>query len=122
MENKDIKTDAPKADAPKPLTPPSKFTVNATSLRQQEALEAIVGERAYQDATWNEKTTSTSGKHSVMEFFAVQQVIINEAMLILAHESEPRASEKALHHMRKIGGCAVSCLEQNGVRRREVKK
>jgi hypothetical protein len=99
---------------------PTKYLVNATSLRQQEALEAVIGERAYQDTRWNAKTTASEGKHSVTEFIVFIEHYLANAKRILSTDPEPRATEQALHDIRKVASLAVVAMEQNGVRKRQV--
>lgn len=95
-----------------------KFAVAAASLRQQEALAALVGERAYQDLRWNENTTASAGKHSVTEFIVFIEHYLANAKRVLSMEGEPQATEKALHDIRKVGALCVVAMEQNGVRTR----
>lgn len=113
MENKD-------QTPPAAMTPaaPAKFPVNATSLRQSEALAAIVGERAYQELVWNAQTTSTEDKHSVTEFLVYIRDYAEQSLHDLSRNAEQAAGERALHEVRKIGALAVAALEQNGVRER----
>jgi hypothetical protein len=89
-----------------------------TGTVQEEAFEAIRGERRYQDQRWNGQTTSTGGIHSVTEFLVFIRSYLNEAMEHVSRNAEPDASDHALGIVRKIGGLAVACMEQNGVVKR----
>jgi len=81
---------------------------------RKQVYKAIDSERAYQDQRWNESTTTTEGKHTVTEWLVYIQDYAAEALHIVSREADPAASEKALHIIRKVGGMAVACMEQQG--------
>lgn len=115
MEPKDQTQQPPATPAP---AASAKFPVSATSLRQSEALAALVGERAYQDLVWNKTTTITEGKHSVTEFLVYVRDYAEQSLHDLSRSAEQASGERALHELRKIGALAVAALEQNGIRER----
>jgi hypothetical protein len=83
-------------------------------LNREEVYKALDSERDYQDLRWNEKTTSTKGKHSVAEFVLFMEDYLAEARKFLSRNPEPEASELALANVRKIAAMGVACMEQNG--------
>lgn len=85
---------------------------------RDEVYDALDSERDYQDQQWNAHTTSTAGQHSVTEFLVFIQDYLTQAMHQVSRESEPFASEKALHTVRKITAMGVACMEQHGAPKR----
>lgn len=79
--------------------------------------EALEGERRYQEEKW-EPVDGALRVHSALEWLVYIEDYVNEAKKILARRPEVEAREFALHTIRKIGGMAVACMEQNGVRTR----
>lgn len=88
---------------------------------RQEVYAVIDGERDYQDARWNQNTTSTGGVHSVTEFLVFMQSYLNQAIDQVSRNAEPEASQMALDTIRKLTALGVVCMEQNGVVNRENK-
>jgi hypothetical protein len=88
-------------------------------INRQEVYKAIDGERDYQDNKWNCSTTSSCGVHSPTEWLVFMEHYIQQAKAIVSTEAEPQASQKALDIIRKVGGMAVACMEQNGVVKRK---
>lgn len=82
---------------------------------REEVYKAIDGEREYQSKVWNENTTTTSGIHSVTEFILYMQDYLTEAQHVVTRNTEPHASDSALHIIRKVTAMGVACMEQNGV-------
>lgn len=119
MTDKDVKAEATIAEKIAAVVPHKlENHVLARSVVQRDALLALVGEREYQDLRWNEKTTASAGKHSVTEFIVFIEHYLANAKRVLSMESEPQATEKALHDIRKVGALCVVAMEQNGVRMR----
>lgn len=88
------------------------------SSTRQEVYWAINDERDYQDRKWNENTTTSAGKHSVSEWLVYMQDYLTEAIHQVSRGADPKASEDALHTVRKITAMGVACMEQNGAVRR----
>lgn len=105
------------ADQKTPPTPvlPVKHVVAATTLKQKEALDALVGERAYQETRWNSATTPSGGQHSAAEFLLFMENYLAEAKAIITRESDATGLPKILHITRKVGALALASMEQNGV-------
>jgi hypothetical protein len=89
-------------------------------MERQEVYALIDGERAYQDARWNETTTTSGGKHSPTEWLVFIEDYLLQARHIATRESEPQASVRVMDIMRKIGGMAVAAMEQNGAPPRSI--
>lgn len=80
-----------------------------------EVYVAIDGERRYQDERWKDDFVSGGvHQHSVTEWLVYIQDYTLEAMKIVSRESDPQASEKALHIIRKIAAMGVAAMEQLG--------
>lgn len=77
--------------------------------------DVLDGERVYQDYRWNSSTTASHGKHSVAEFVLFMEDYLAQARSELSRNAEPKASQMALHTLRKIVAMGVSCFEQHGV-------
>lgn len=86
--------------------------------KRTEVYEAIDGERNYQDTRWNPDTTQSGGLHSVTEFLVYMQDYTAEALHYVSRNGDPKASEFALHNVRKVAALAVACMEQHGAPRR----
>ena len=86
---------------------------------RSKVYDAIDGEREYQAARWNEKTTETNGMHTVDEFVLYMIDYINEARSQLSRNYSPRAQRLALATVRKVAAMGVACMEQNGAPQRE---
>lgn len=84
---------------------------------REEVINAIHGERAYQDAKW---AGEPHHQHSTAEWLLFIEDYVQEAKRVLTRREEPFASEFARHTLRKIGAMAVAALEQNGVVYREL--
>lgn len=82
------------------------------------AFEALEGERLYQNEKWDPNSTESGGVHNVVEWIVYIEDYIDEAKRILSRHTEPQATVKALHAIRKVGAMAVACMEQNGVHTR----
>lgn len=78
------------------------------------AIEALFSERKSQEKSWNPETTSSGGQHNELEFLVFMQDYLRDAINIVSHQSEPTASNKAAHNLRKITAMAMSCAEKNG--------
>ena len=86
---------------------------------RKDVYEAIDSERAYQDVRWAPEIEGGTRNHSVTEWLVYIQDYAAEALHKLSREADPQASQDALNWVRKIGGMAVACMEQNGAPRRE---
>lgn len=79
-----------------------------------EVYAAIDSERDYQNAKWNETTSSSGGKHSLEEFIVYMDDYLLEAKHILARNGDADSQLKALNTMRKVTTLGVACMEQLG--------
>jgi len=84
------------------------------------AFEAAESEIEYQNARWNEHTTSSGGIHTVGEYLVFLRSYLREAEDVLSRNPEPQASELTLHTVRKIAGLSISCMAQNGTPKRII--
>ena len=82
---------------------------------RQEVYAAIDGERDYQDARWNENTTTTNGVHTVTEYILFMEHYLTDARRLISTQGEPKASQDGLDFIRKVVALGVVCMEQNGV-------
>lgn len=89
-------------------------------MNRQDIYKIIDGERDYQNSRWNANTTTTEGKHSVLEFLVYMRDYIEEAMHFSTRNSDPSAQEFTLNSVRKVAALAVSCMEQHGVTPRKI--
>lgn len=85
---------------------------------RKDVYAALDGERAYQETRWNEQTTASKGLHSVTEFLVFMQDYIAEALHVVSRNTEPEASDAALHIVRKVAAMGVACMEQHGAVKR----
>jgi len=81
---------------------------------REEVYKALDTERDYQDARWNEDTTSSRGLHSVTEWLVYMQDYLDEAKHTVSRASDEEIGTKALEIIRKITAMGVACMEQNG--------
>lgn len=81
----------------------------------EEALDAIRGEREYQNLRWNEANISSGGQHSLEEFIVYIEAYLIEMKIALSHSGDDATQEKMQGQMRKVATMAVACMEQNGV-------
>jgi hypothetical protein len=86
---------------------------------RDEVYAAIDTERKYQDERWNIVTTPTDGQHTVTEWLVYMQDYLTEAVKQVSRQADPKASQDALHTIRKIAAMGVACMEQNGAPKRE---
>lgn len=86
-----------------------------------DVYRAIDGERKYQDSKWNPDTTPSGGNHPVGSWLTFMDSYLREAQDQISRGADPEASDAALHTIRKIAAMAVACMEQNGVKYREIK-
>ena len=87
---------------------------------QQAVIDALLGERAYQDQKWNEDTTASGGRHSPAEWLLYIEDYVREAKQFTSRNPNPQADVFVLNAMRKIAAMAVACQEQNGVYTRDI--
>lgn len=80
--------------------------------RRDEAMDAIVGEREYQEKRWG----SDHDEHESVGNF----LIYIERYLAKAKDAyvDVAATEAALHEVRKIGALALACMERHGAPKR----
>ena len=93
--------------------------MSKTKQTMDEAFDAIRVERQYQDRLWTE--AASEGDHTVAEWILFMQNYLREAEDIVCRKAAPQCDEDALHIVRKVAGMAVCCMEQNGVRWRDMK-
>lgn len=86
---------------------------------REEVYQAIDEERDYEDALWGEALTE--GQPSTGEFLLYIEEYAQRARHDLTQFADPKGEDLALHGIRKIAGMCVACLEQNGVRRRDMR-
>jgi hypothetical protein len=86
---------------------------------REEVYKAIDSERDYQESRWNPQTTESCGQHSVAEFILYMEHYIQLARVEASTKADPESREAALEVVRKVGGLAVACMEQNGAPQRE---
>jgi hypothetical protein len=82
-------------------------------MNRNAVYKLIDGERDYQDSRWDDKTTTSAGKHTVEEWLLYIEDYSAEAKHILSRESRQTADLKAMDIMRKIAAMAVCAMEQN---------
>lgn len=85
-----------------------------TILSREEVYKIIDSERAYQDAKWNEETTTSGGNHSATEWFSYMEDYIAEAKHFLARNPAQEATPTAMALMRKVVAMGVCAMEQLG--------
>lgn len=85
-----------------------------------EVAAVVEGEMNYQDARWNEGTTSTAGQHSTGEFIGFMLDYLLEANKMISRNAEPQASAMALENIRKITAMGFQCMMQNGAPERKT--
>ena len=78
-----------------------------------DALDAVRGEREYQDALWG--PTDTEGAHSNTEFLVYIRSYTNEALETLSRKGAATAEPEARESLRKIATLAIQAMVQNGV-------
>ena len=84
---------------------------------RKEVYEAIDGEREYQGAVWNAKTTSSEGQHETAAFILYMEEYLTRARKLsstLAEGATDENGEEALDFVRKVTALGVACMEQNG--------
>lgn len=84
---------------------------------QQDRLKvyaAIDSERIYQDARWNDQTTTSGGRHSLEEWTVYIRSYLREAEDQLARNPKQVADVLALATFRKIAAMCVCAMEQHG--------
>jgi len=84
----------------------------------EDVLDAIKGEREYQDKLWGD--AMSGGRHEVPGWILYIEDYLHEARSAVSRYASPECDEKALHTMRKIAAMCVACMEQNGVRFRDM--
>ena len=84
-----------------------------------EVAAAVSSERAYQDAIWNDDTTTSGGQHSVAAWVVFMRSYLREADEFVSRHPEPKASELALDTIRKVTAMGFACMEQHGAPMRE---
>jgi len=87
--------------------------------KTEEALEAIRKEREYQNKLWG--GVMSKGRHDVPSWILYMEDYLQEAREAVSRFASPQCDEEALHIMRKIAAMAVACMEQNGIRNRDMK-
>ena len=83
-----------------------------------EACGALLSEREYQEKLWN--STESGGKHSVTEFLVYISHYVRKALDLQSTIPADQADEESLHSVRKIGALVLACMEQNGIRYRDI--
>lgn len=89
----------------------TRYPVNTTD----EAFEAILHERQYQDLRWNAENSSSEGQHSHEEWIVYIEAYLTEMKQKLAHSGDRATQEVICGQWRKVAAMAVACMEQNGV-------
>lgn len=91
-------------------------TVYANNEAQAEALNAIIGERAYQDAKWG---TVEERPKQVGSWLTLMRKLLRDAEDAWATSGEDAI---ALDEMRKVVAVGVACFEQHGAVLRDQPK
>lgn len=89
-------------------------TLDCTDHQQADALSAIIGERAYQDAKWG---TIEDRPKEVGSWLTLMRVLLRNAEEDWATSDN---DQDALASMRKAVAVGVACFEQHGVPLRDV--
>jgi len=84
----------------------------------EDVLNAIREERDYRDKLWG--NTQKRGEHSIGEFLLYIDDYLQEAKHIVSRKAAPGCNKEALHIVRKLATLCVSCMELNGVERRDM--
>ena len=87
--------------------------------QRNAAYEAIDGERAYQAAKWNEKTTPSGGRHSPVEWLVYMRDYVEEALHFATRNADPAANHFAMENIRKVAALAVAAMEEHGAVKRD---
>jgi hypothetical protein len=119
MEEHNVTKEAPKKlEVP---APKAQYTVNVTSLRQQEALQAVIEERAYQDKGQGNAKSNLNRDYSGAEWLCMIATYVRKAQDAWSG-THPEELEQCKHELRKIAALALASMEQpGGTRRREGK-
>ena len=84
----------------------------------RSAIGAIASEREYQDRLWG--PTGSEGKHSTIEFLVFMKDYIDEALHLASRHADGKMRDALADSMRKITTMGIACMEQNGIRYREL--
>lgn len=79
-----------------------------------EVLEAVNGERDYQEGKYEDHY------HAVGEWLLLMEEKLRTAKAAWYRSGREGCTSAALHEVRKVAAVAVACLEQHGAPRREV--
>ncbi len=85
--------------------------MNSTILKMgfsNKSAASLESELIYQGICWNEKTTSSKGLHSDIEFLVFIEDYLREAMTTVSRGAEPAVNVEASHNIRKITAMAFS--------------
>ena len=85
----------------------------------EDVFKAIKNERKYQDELFGDQ--ETEGQHSITEFLVYIRDYTEEALHVVSRMVDPECNDIALHIVRKIATLCVACMEQNGIRERDMK-
>lgn len=88
--------------------------VYSTCTEQEIALNAIIGERAYQDAKWG---TVQERPKQVGSYMTLMRKLLRDAEDAWATNDN---DESALAELRKVVAVGVACFEQHGVPVRDI--
>ncbi len=88
--------------------------VYATGPEQEQALNAVIGERAYQDAKWG---TVVDRPKQVGSYLTLMRKLLRDAEDVWSTSDN---DEGALAELRKVVAVGVACFEQHGVPLRDV--
>jgi hypothetical protein len=83
-----------------------------------KAVSAILSEREYQDRLWG--PTGSEGKHSTIEFLVFMKDYIDEALHTASRHADGQVRDELADSMRKITSMGIACMEQNGIRPRNM--
>lgn len=79
---------------------------------RKKVYEAIDGERVYQDG--QVQVNNWNHPKRVGEYLTILRILLTEAETRWYRESDAQPT-KTLDSIRKIGGVAVACMEENGI-------
>lgn len=89
-------------------------TVYCSDLQQANALNAIIGERAHQDAKWG---TVEERPKQVGSWLTMMRKLLRDAEDVWATNGDDAG---ALEELRKVVAVGVACFEQHGVEMRDA--
>jgi len=84
------------------------MTLNCNSKAQETVLDAVVGERSYQDQKWG---SIAEHPHEVGSWLTIMRKLLTDAEAAYAGR---RGDAGALEEVRKVVATGVACMEQHG--------